>query len=232
MSLLPALARIRWLYIPLPAAEVAHKKRIDAVCPGWSGRVQWRTFRALLGSNPHIRRICMLGVYMGRDIAYLSAAFADLHRDDYQITGVDLFADVPGKDWPESKRSLTWVEAGYGMPPSQQRAHDNLATLGYARNVELVQSSAAEFLATTSASFDLIYIDVAHDYRTTKESIDLARPKLTDGGILAGDDYSDLGTWGVARAVREECPKHKVHYGWIWVDKAKDSGVLAAGDRS
>ncbi len=64
--------------------------------------------------------------------------------------------------------------------------------------------------------FDLIFIDTSHDYETTRDTILAALPRLTDSGVLAGDDYSDEGTWGVKRAVRELCPQHFVYMDWIW----------------
>ncbi|MGC3968146.1 MAG: class I SAM-dependent methyltransferase [Pirellulales bacterium] len=218
MSLSAALSRLRWLYVHVPSQQRALQKRINAVCRGWSGRVHWRTFRKILREHPQIRSICILGVYQGRDIAYLSAALQSEGRD-YEITGVDLFDDVPGDDWPEAKRGLTWEQAGFGKPPNLKLAESNLETLGYSRGVRLIQSPAAEFLRSTTETFDLIYIDVAHDYRTTKDVIPLAADRLNSGGILAGDDYSNFGSWGVAAAVTEQCPRHKVHYGWIWTDQ-------------
>ena len=87
---------------------------IDALCPGFSGAVQWQFFHWLLKSRPDIRRVLMLGVYRGRDIGYIAHAFGDR---DYEIVGVDWFEDVACNDWPPEKRGLTWEKAGYGRGP-------------------------------------------------------------------------------------------------------------------
>jgi hypothetical protein len=157
----------------------------------------------------------MLGVYLGRDIAYMGVAMDEMHRD-FRIVGVDMFQDVNTDDWPDAKRGMSWKEAGFGDPPNRDRAQDNMNRLGIGSKTEMVQSSMEGFLSTTGKTFDLIYVDASHDYETAKRAIALARPHLSAGGILVGDDYSNLGKWGVARAVQELCPKHEVHYGWIW----------------
>jgi hypothetical protein len=53
-----------------------------------------------------------------------------------------------------------------------------------------------------------------------------AAPLLSPDGIMAGDDYSDAGSWGVCRAVSEAAPGHKVFSGWIWIATREE---LAAG---
>ncbi|MEZ5979359.1 MAG: glycosyltransferase [Planctomycetota bacterium] len=196
--------------------QEAERARIEAVCKGWSNERQWRAFERILDGNPNIERICVLGVYLGRDIAYIQTLLRKRGRSA-RIVGVDRFADVPGEDWPEDKRHLSWDEAGFGTPPALEHAGENLDRLGLREGVELRQGEMADFLAEAEEDFDWIYVDVAHDYETTLRAIELARPRLRPGGILGGDDYSDEGTWGVARAVRERCPDHEVLEDWIWV---------------
>ncbi|MEP0984478.1 class I SAM-dependent methyltransferase [Ekhidna sp.] len=60
--------------------------------------------------------------------------------------------------------------------------------------------------------FDWIYIDTVHDYLTTREELSLYAPKVKNGGIIAGHDYTS-GNWpslvpyGVIEAVHEFCFK-------------------------
>src|SRR3954469_21820859 len=79
---------------------------IYRACRGYSTARQWKFFRSIL-RNPKIRSVCVLGVYFGRDIATL-AWLLRKRGGDYRLVGVDLFADVPGADWPEEKRRLSW----------------------------------------------------------------------------------------------------------------------------
>ncbi len=61
--------------------------------------------------------------------------------------------------------------------------------------------------------FDWVYLDTDHSYKTTHKELELLRPKMKKGGIIAGHDYI-LGNWndgvryGVIEAVREFCVKY------------------------
>ena len=199
--------------------EKARRKRIDDVCRGWSGKSHWKFFHEVFTELP-IHDVCIAGVYLGRDIAYIRDALERARRDDVKIVGVDLFDDVPGADWEESQRDLTWEEAGFGEPPSLEAARANLAKLGFDRGVELHQSSAVDFLRARPESFDLVYIDISHDYESTRDAIQAAMTAVRPTGFLCGDDYSDEGTWGVKRGVLEAFEKPRVFDDWIWLAEA------------
>ncbi len=188
---------------------------IDILTPGWSNDKQWRFFGQLLPRLPDPCRILMLGVYFGRDIAYILSQAANLGRSAH-VTGVDLFTDVPGADWTPAQQGMTWRDAHGVEAPSYHAASSALSLLHDHPLWTLVQSRHTNFLTTCKESFDAIYIDLSHDYQTTADAIRLSIPLLAPHGILCGDDYSDGGTWGVKRAVEELLPGHQVHDGWIW----------------
>ena len=197
------------------------RRAIDAVVRGYSGPSHWEFFDKTL-ADPAIKDICMLGVYYGRDIAYMATILNNYRRSDYSITGVDRFLDEFCNDWPEDKRHLTWQEAGFGPAPSIGNAQHNLERLGLAARVRLVDQAAEDFLAGCEASFDLIYVDTSHDYLTTRNHIALSIERLRPGGLLAGDDFSDEGTWGVQTAVRESFRRFDVFHEWIWSARRED----------
>ena len=64
--------------------------------------------------------------------------------------------------------------------------------------------------ACPDAHFDWVYLDTDHTYDTTRRELELLRPKMKKGGIIAGHDYI-FGNWddghryGVIEAVREFC---------------------------
>lgn len=63
--------------------------------------------------------------------------------------------------------------------------------------------------------FDWVYLDTDHTYNTTSRELELLRPKMKPGGIIAGHDYI-MGNWnaghryGVIEAVRAFC----LQYNW------------------
>jgi predicted O-methyltransferase YrrM len=68
--------------------------------------------------------------------------------------------------------------------------------------------AALEF-AGEGRTFDLIFIDGAHDYQSVKEDIQAWRPLLKDGGLLCGHDFI-AKHMGVVEAVREEVKEFEV----------------------
>ncbi len=194
--------------------DTLQRKWLDLVCPGYSWNSHWHFFHRLL-SGGTIRDIAILGVYRGRDIAYMSHALRSSGLRDYRITGIDRFSEGPGEDWPDEKRNLTWEEAGYGRPPNLAAARRNLERAGYLDNVTLIQGEAEE-LVRTKGDYDFIYIDICHDYDTTAKAIRLAADKARPNAIIGGDDFSDEGTWGVASAVKDRFRRYDLFDNWIW----------------
>ena len=198
------------------AVDDSVREQIDLVCAGWTDAKHWNFQRELLSKIPGIRKVCMLGVYMGRDTAYMATHLGDQRPDGHHIDAVDLFSEEACADWAPEKRGLTWEEAGFGQAPAMEKVRQNLGLLGLDANVTLHQQDACEFLRNSQDTYDLIYIDTSHDYETTRDTILAALPRLSEVGVMCGDDYSDEGTWGVKKAVTELCPDHRVFMGWIW----------------
>jgi hypothetical protein len=195
--------------------------QIDSVCRGYSKGFHWEFFKKVL-REPWIRDICVLGVYYGRDIAYMATLLQDLGRRDFSIVGVDKFEDTPCNDWGEEFLNSTWQDAGFGPAPELEKAKANLKKLGLGRYVKLYRDLAQNFLRTMDRSFDLIYIDTSHDYETTMETIRLSVLRLKTNGLIGGDDFSNQKTWGVKKAVEESFVNFEVFYSWVWLARRAD----------
>ena len=190
------------------------------MCRGYSSERHWSFFRHLF-ARPEIGTCLVLGVYYGRDMAYMSAIL-ELTGRRAEIVGVDKFDDTPGEDWPSELHQSTWREAGFGPPPDIESARENLSRLGFTSHIQLHRGRAEDYLGAASRAFDFVYIDTSHDYATTRRLIDLAVPRLKRGGLIGGDDFSDQGTWGVASAVQESFSRFEVFSGWIWLARGDD----------
>ena len=197
------------------------KEEIDRVCIGSSTQLHWDVFQHLL-ADTQIRKICVCGVFFGRDVSYIANILNGYGRTDYTIYAIDEFEDTFCDDWPEEKRDLNWETAGFGPAQSLQQAQKNINSLCLGTNVNVLKMRDVDFLSNTDEWFDFIYLDISHDYNTVKKTIQLARTRLTDNGIIGGDDFSDEGEWGVKSAVNDSFAKFDLYGNWLWFGKGQD----------
>jgi hypothetical protein len=225
----PSLQRFAQTQPVFSADDARRMEQIRQAVPGYSEKAHYAFFKQLLSCAP-VKRLLILGVYMGRDIAYLLDIARGLGRP-LQVVGVDKFSDDCCEDWPQDRRPLNWQQAGFGMAPSFEAAKVNLAKLGFADSATLHKERDEIFLAACSERFDAIYIDTSHDYATLARQIRQTVGLLTEDGLLCGDDYSDQGTWGVKRAVTEFIPGHLIFANWIWL-ASRDQVRLSIGEQT
>jgi predicted O-methyltransferase YrrM len=217
-------ARLTTPSLQLDATDYERMAEICRSVPGYSDAKHFQFFRQLFAYTA-IETVLILGVYFGRDIAFMLEAARRAGRS-VSITGVDKFSDDACEDWPQAVRGLSWQQAGFGAAPSLEAATANVERLGAGAEVRLIRRHDSDFLAESRTRYDLIYLDTSHDYETVVRQMRQAAPLLSPDGIMAGDDYSDAGTWGVCRAVSEAAPGHAVFGGWIWISTQEE---LAAG---
>jgi hypothetical protein len=211
-------ATLRRIVETKPEMTPEDSRRMEAIrqiVPGYSEGAHYAFFKHLLSCGT-IKRLLILGVYHGRDIAYLMDIARALGRP-LRVVGVDKFSDDFCEDWPQERKSLNWQQAGFGTSPSFEAAQANLGRLGFSQDVTLIKQRDDVFLASCSEKFDAIYIDTSHDYDTVARQLRQTVCLLTEDGLLCGDDYSDQGTWGVKRAISEFVPGHVVFANWIWI---------------
>src|ERR1700741_1198662 len=84
--------------------------------------------------------------------------------------------------------------------PCKEYFIENMNDVGLMDVIELNEGCSWEFADRFSdESVDFIWLDADHHYESVIKEINAWWPKLKNGGIMAGHDYSD---WGVEMAVR------------------------------
>jgi predicted O-methyltransferase YrrM len=133
--------------------------------------------------------IVEIGVYQGRCTALWNVELIN-SQIDYEYFAIDHF-----RGSAEHSKNVDYF----------QLTINNLRPL--LDKINIVQKASIEASKLMpNEYFDIVYIDASHDYKSVKEDILHWLPKVRQGGVICGDDYSPR--WlGVIRAVDETLGK-------------------------
>lgn len=142
-----------------------------------------------LKSSIEIRRMAEIGVWCGEAAEILAS---ELKPETYYA--VDAWTPGNGKDWRPYEQAMSEFE----------RAKERIS----ANVIVLRGDSQAMAAQVENASLDFVYIDANHSYASVRADIRAWRPKVREGGIIAGHDYAYASNarrkkYGVVRAVNE-----------------------------
>jgi hypothetical protein len=69
--------------------------------------------------------------------------------------------------------------------------------------VRMYQGTSLDAATFFNDSFDLVFLDAAHDYQNVSDDIEAWWPKVSEGGYLGGHDYRNDLNYGVIDAVND-----------------------------
>lgn len=197
-------------------ASTPDHRRSEAInihIPGWSGPGHYAFFKMVLEfARP--QNILVLGVYHGRDLAYIEDAGRQMEGPPPSLVGVDLFSPGPCADWPEDARSKTWQEMGFGPNPDLAGARRNAPT------AEIIVGDSVDYLKSCGRVFDFIYFDTSHDENTIQAELDACRACCHENTVLAGDDFNDIPSWRVKRTITKRFEEFRL-YPPIWLSTSE-----------
>jgi hypothetical protein len=154
----------------------------------------WNTILEKMPSNKI--NVAEIGVFMGRGTALINVLLINKNFE-YNYYAIDHFKG--SEDFFVNIPSLHFEGKDY-----YPIAYENLKTfLDANQNVKLIKNdSITESANYSDGYFDIVYIDASHDYDSVKKDILSWLPKVKQGGIMCGDDYTHA--WpGVLKAVQE-----------------------------
>jgi len=154
--------------------------------------------------------IAEIGAWMGRTTRALA--------DNTQGT---VYAVDTWQGSAEHGQFLKTKWANYLFEEFQRNLNDHIAS-GKVFPIREPSLEAAEKFAVMGMTFDMIFIDAAHDYVNVHADILAWQKLLSPRGLLCGHDF-DAGRDGVVRAVKELVPGFEKGPGSIWY---KDEQLL------
>lgn len=198
------------------------KKFINFYCHGWSDRRHWNTFREIFSRKRKLDYLALLGVYRGRDLAYMCEALKFNKNYSFKIYAIDLFEQEIPFIIRHGKK--IWQQDPNIKLPSMNNSKKIIKYLGFSKNVEFIKGDFS-LIKNINEKLDFAYVDIAHDYQSTKDAIDACIKAGSQNMLILGDDYGEGTTvdtkWRVKDAVQDSFTDFKIHYNWIWESEKK-----------
>jgi hypothetical protein len=113
------------------------KKFIDFYCSGWSNRRHWNLFREVFSRKKDFKFLSLLGVYRGRDLAYICEALKFNKIKNFKIFAIDLFEQDNQYIIRNGKK--IWQQDHSLELPSLLNSKKIINHLGFSRNVEFIK---------------------------------------------------------------------------------------------
>lgn len=175
--------------------------------PGWFGFAN--TYDKMSEEAQDGDTIVEIGVAFGRSVAYLAGRLIQMKKrvrviavdpwiDDRWEFPVDYPLDAPRPGWGGDKADWARSKGGPFSAFISCMREFAPAELEYIKVFRGRSEEAARFVGPCRG----VLIDGNHDYAAVTQDIALWRPHIVQGGILAGDDWSEEFP-GVQQAVRE-----------------------------
>jgi len=132
-----------------------------------------------------------IGCYMGKSTSYLMEKIKNSNKK-IDVYVIDLF-DTSNIFQSEQYPSLN----GRNL---EDIFDENMKALNL-QPIKIKGNSKDLFSKFDNDFFSMIFIDASHDYASVKNDMVLYYPKLKDGGIFGGHDFSYENNLGVVKAV-------------------------------
>lgn len=146
--------------------------------------------------------IVEVGSFLGKSACYLAQRIKDSGKD-VTLLCVD--------KWPTS-----WTSEG-GVTTDQpfENFTSNVRQCGLSNYIVPIRTSSKLASKLLCNDLSAVFIDASHVYDDVKDDIACWKPKIREGGLIAGHDFGNTYP-GVAKAVKEAFKNFRViHQSWI-----------------
>jgi predicted O-methyltransferase YrrM len=152
-----------------------------------------------------------VGVWKGHSITYLTNKLKENNNiENCKIYAIDLFEDTQDSNIIRDENAKNEIE---NISKIYQMYLEKTNTRKYINDIKSFSwEAAAKF---ENNSIDFCFIDADHSYEAVKKDILAWLPKIKNGGIISGHDYSHYHP-GVIKAVDEIFNEKTVHNNTVW----------------
>lgn len=196
-------------YMRQPGGAKEKLQKAERV-PGWmqSAELAWLGEQAREHTN-----IVEIGSWMGRSTRIMA------DNTSGTVIAVDTWEGTPAEH-SEIMKALTPENLFKAFQLHTADCHNIVPFKG-------TSVHAASYIM--APDFDMIFIDAAHDYDNVKADIEAWLPRLAEGGLLCGHDFTY--SKGVEQAVREFLPGFSlIPHTDIWAWQKPKTGLPSAED--
>lgn len=173
--------------------------------PGWINDAAW-IYEDIVKSLPDNAHIVEIGTYLGQSATRMAELLKQYNRSDVKFDSIDIFylqhySIVLRDDFDENTMT--------GVPPQFKKYVQDLQNLGIIIldickhplhqlglidyvNYICIDSHYAHKLYDDE-SLDFVWLDANHEYPYVFHELNTMWKKIKPNGILAGDDYNDIG---------------------------------------
>ena len=134
-----------------------------------------------------------VGVFEGRSLTHLTNQLVKNNKNKFKVYGIDLFKDTTD----------TIMINKYGKERISfmyEKCIEKLKVSKIDHFVKIIKMDSIQATKQFFGSIDFVFIDASHKYEDILRDITAWYPKIRNGGIISGHDF----TWeGVEKAVKE-----------------------------
>ncbi len=151
-----------------------------------------------------------VGVFHGVTARNICELLFDLHGDDFQYIGLDLFEEsdenkseiIPSTNFSNPFKQIYFKYIKRQNPYSIKAVEDLL--IKFKKNVNLIKGNSNNVLKKIDMTkIDYVFLDGGHEYKTVKNDLDCCNEVIENDGTILCDDYNLSYAPGVKKAIDE-----------------------------
>ena len=157
-----------------------------------------------------------VGVFHGVTARNVCELLYDIHGNDFNYVGLDLFEEssenenevIPNSNFSNPLKTIYFKYIKKQNPYSKEAVEELLSK--FKNNVSLIKGNSNLMLKKINMSkVDYVFLDGGHDYSTVMNDLNFSIDVIKNSGTILCDDYDLPYAPGVKKAIDELGVKHE-----------------------